>query len=177
MEKREEVGEGGRHWERRLSYSIVQETDRDFQSVTSNESVFPWGWTWINEVWHSYHQQGQILVLNWNPMPPYCYLGGSQKQQQMFIEWLLKFWRLTSLWMHIHTHIIHKHTRSLIHSFFHYTCTYVHANSLAKLMCTWQSQDACALGRHCEPCKQSSWSQARNLQENRPFLTASDVGT
>ena len=45
------------------------------------------------------------------------------------------------------------------------------------VMCTWQSQDACALDRHCEPCKQSSWSQARNSQENRPFLTASGVGT
>ena len=39
-----------------------------------------------------------------------------------------------------------------------------------------QSQDACALCRHCEPCKQSSWSRARNSQENRPFLTASGVG-
>ncbi len=37
-------------------------------------------------------------------------------------------------------------------------------------MHTWQTQDACALSRHCEPCKQSSWSQARNSQENRPFL-------
>ncbi len=44
-------------------------------------------------------------------------------------------------------------------------------------MCTWQSQDACALSRHCEPCKQNSWSRARNSQENRPFLTASGVGT
>ncbi len=26
-------------------------------------------------------------------------------------------------------------------------------------MHTWQSQDACALSRHCEPCKQSSWSR------------------
>ncbi len=39
-------------------------------------------------------------------------------------------------------------------------------------MRTWQSQDACALSRHCEPCKQSSWSRARNLQENRSLLTA-----
>ena len=31
--------------------------------------------------------------------------------------------------------------------------------------------------RHCEPCKQSSWSWARNLQKNRPFLIASGVGT
>ncbi len=30
---------------------------------------------------------------------------------------------------------------------------------------------------HCEPYKQSSWSRARNSQENRPFLTASGVGT
>ncbi len=44
-------------------------------------------------------------------------------------------------------------------------------------MPTWQSQDACALSRHCESCKQSSWSRARNSQENRPFLTASGVGT
>ncbi len=35
----------------------------------------------------------------------------------------------------------------------------------------------CTLSRHCEPCKQSSWSRARNSQENRPFLTASGVGT
>ncbi len=41
---------------------------------------------------------------------------------------------------------------------------------------TWQSQDACALSRYCEPCKQNSWSQARNSQTNRPFLTASGVG-
>ncbi len=40
-------------------------------------------------------------------------------------------------------------------------------------MRTWQSQDACTLSRHCEPCKQSSWSRARNSQENRAFLTAS----
>ena len=33
----------------------------------------------------------------------------------------------------------------------------------------WQSQDACALA--------GSWSWARNLQENRLFLTASGVGT
>ncbi len=45
------------------------------------------------------------------------------------------------------------------------------------VMRTWQSQDACALSRHCEPCKKGSWSQARNSQENRPFLTASGVGT
>ncbi len=44
------------------------------------------------------------------------------------------------------------------------------------VMRTWQIQDACALSRHCEPCKQSSWSRARNSQENRPFLTASGVG-
>ena len=44
-------------------------------------------------------------------------------------------------------------------------------------MHTWQSQDACALSRHCEPCKQSSWSRARNSQENRPFLIARGVGT
>ncbi len=44
-------------------------------------------------------------------------------------------------------------------------------------MHTWQTQDACALSRHCEPCKQSSWSQARNSQENRPFLIASGVAT
>ena len=30
---------------------------------------------------------------------------------------------------------------------------------------------------YCEPCKQSSWSWARNSQKNRPFLTASGVGT
>ncbi len=31
--------------------------------------------------------------------------------------------------------------------------------------------------RHYEPCMQSSWSRARNSQENRPFFTASGVGT
>ncbi len=41
----------------------------------------------------------------------------------------------------------------------------------------WKSQDAYVLSRHCEPCKQSSQSQSRNSQENRPFLTASGVGT
>ncbi len=30
-------------------------------------------------------------------------------------------------------------------------------------MCTWRSQDDCALSRHCEPCKQSSWSRASKL--------------
>ncbi len=48
---------------------------------------------------------------------------------------------------------------------------------LLAVMRTWQSQDACALSRHYEPCKQRSWSRARNSQENRPFLTASGVGT
>ena len=42
---------------------------------------------------------------------------------------------------------------------------------------TWQSQDACALTRHSESCKQSSWSPARNSQENGSFFTASGVGT
>ncbi len=32
-------------------------------------------------------------------------------------------------------------------------------------MHTWQSQDACALSRHCELCKQSSWSRLRARQE------------
>ena len=44
------------------------------------------------------------------------------------------------------------------------------------VICTWQRQDVCALSKYYEPCKQSSWSRARNLQENRPFLTASGVG-
>ncbi len=44
-------------------------------------------------------------------------------------------------------------------------------------MRTWQSQDACALCRHCEPCKQSSWSRVRNSQENRPLFAASCMGT
>ncbi len=43
-------------------------------------------------------------------------------------------------------------------------------------MRTWQSQDAYAQSRHCEPCKLSSWSQAMNSQENRPFLTVSWYG-
>ncbi len=36
-----------------------------------------------------------------------------------------------------------------------------HTNTLVVTR-TWQSQDACALSRHCEPCRQSSWSRARN---------------
>ena len=43
---------------------------------------------------------------------------------------------------------------------------------LLAVMRTWQSQDVCALSRHSELCKQSSWSRARNSQENRSFLTA-----
>ncbi len=40
---------------------------------------------------------------------------------------------------------------------------------LLPLTFTWQSQHACALSRHYVPCKQSSWSWARNMQENRLF--------
>ncbi len=40
------------------------------------------------------------------------------------------------------------------------------ANSLAA---AWQSLDACALNRHYEPCKQSSWIPARNSHKNLPF--------
>ncbi len=48
---------------------------------------------------------------------------------------------------------------------------------LLELTCTWQSsQDAYVLNRHCELCKQSSWSLARSSQENRPFFTASGSG-
>ncbi len=70
---------------------------------------------------------------------------------------------------HTHTHI-HTHTHTHVKKMT-FSC------NLIEVMCTWQSQDACALSRHCEPCKQSSWSWAWNSQENRPFLTASGVGT
>ena len=46
-----------------------------------------------------------------------------------------------------------------------------------EVMCTRQSHDAHALNRHIELCKQSSWSWARNSQDNRVFLTASGVST
>ncbi len=73
--------------------------------------------------------------------------------------------------------ILRKWIYLLLHANTH-THTYIQIllQSLV-VMCTWQSQDACALSIHCEPCKQSSWSRARNSQENRPFLTASGVGT
>ncbi len=38
------------------------------------------------------------------------------------------------------------------------------------------AQPGCLCG-HSKPCEQSFWSRARNLQDNRPFLTASGVGT
>ncbi len=66
---------------------------------------------------------------------------------------------------------IHKCITS-IHIYIYRTCMQILLQPLA-VMCTWKSQDACALSRHCEPCKQSSWSQARNSQENRSFLAAS----
>ncbi len=50
---------------------------------------------------------------------------------------------------------------------------YIHTKILLQLLAvirTWQSQDACALSRQCEPCKQSSWSRAMNSHEKRPFL-------
>ncbi len=37
------------------------------------------------------------------------------------------------------------------------------------VMRTWQSQDVCALSRHCEPCKQSSWSRAKGLTGEQAF--------
>ncbi len=75
----------------------------------------------------------------------------------------------------IHPHPLYTHTHTHIH-----THTHTHTQILLQLLAvmrTWQSQDACALSRHCEPCKQSSWNRARNSQENKPFLTASGVGT
>ena len=50
------------------------------------------------------------------------------------------------------------------------------ANSLAAT--SWSRapgklrQDACALSRHCEPAQANSWSRARNLQEDWPYLSA-----
>ncbi len=61
-----------------------------------------------------------------------------------------------------------------------YTHTYTHThlkNANANSLAAARQSCACALSRHCESCKQSSWSRAMNSQENRPFLTASGVGT
>ena len=71
--------------------------------------------------------------------------------------------RLSSIHTYIHT-FIHTYIHSYIHIYIH-TSVHTHANSLttARVMCTWQSQDACALSRQCEPCK------------HRTFLTASGV--
>ena len=45
------------------------------------------------------------------------------------------------------------------------------ADSLAadySVTCTWWSQDACALSRHCEPVLANSWSRTRYSQESDP---------
>ncbi len=87
---------------------------------------------------------------------------------------------LTDMYTHTTAVVVSKDSlptrRSMIH-------THTHTHTQIKILllplgghATWQSQDACALSRHCEPCKQSS-CRARNSQENRPFLTASGVGT
>ena len=54
-----------------------------------------------------------------------------------------------------------------------YMCAHTHTNAKCKFSCchyvvtrTWQSQDACALSRHCEPVQANSWSRARNSQED-----------
>ena len=53
----------------------------------------------------------------------------------------------------------------------------IHIHNVNSLAAISRSHAACALSRHGEPYKQSSWSRARNSQENRPFLTASGVDT
>ncbi len=70
-----------------------------------------------------------------------------------------------SLSSHVH---IHTHT---------HTCNCNFSSCRLEVTPTWQSHDACTLSRHCERCKQSSWSWARNSPENRPFLTTSGMGT
>ncbi len=84
----------------------------------------------------------------------------------------------TYMLTYIHTYI---HTHTCMHACIHtYVHTYIHTHTHLQPLVVihiLQSQYACALSRHCEPCKQSSWSQARNSQENRPFLTACGVGT
>ena len=53
-------------------------------------------------------------------------------------------------------------------------CVDVHTQNTCKLSATTSCYAhleepwclSCALSRHCEPCKKSSWSQARNSQEN-----------
>ncbi len=65
---------------------------------------------------------------------------------------------------HTHAHT----TTTTKHIFLLPLCGHAH---LTELECPY------TLSRHCEPRKQSSWSLARNSQENRPFLTASGVGT
>ncbi len=68
---------------------------------------------------------------------------------------------------HTHTHTHTKINNKIANSL---AAASYHAVHLAE-------PDVCALSRHCEPCKQSSWSRARNSQENRTFLTASGMGT
>ncbi len=57
---------------------------------------------------------------------------------------------------HTHPSKTHTHARACTHT----KCKISYCHQA--VMHTWQSQDACALSRHCEPCKQSSWSRTRN---------------
>ena len=44
-----------------------------------------------------------------------------------------------------------------------HTHTHTHTQFSCNLRGTWQSQNACALSRHCDPFKQSSWSRRTGL--------------
>ena len=72
--------------------------------------------------------------------------------------------------MHTYIHTcIHTYIYTYMHAYIHtYIHIYIHTNSLATASGLYAPGRACTLSRHCEPCKQSSWSRGRNLQENRP---------
>ncbi len=79
---------------------------------------------------------------------------------------------------HKHAHLVHTQvdTQTQTHKC---KCT-KRLNSLAitSESCAQLAEPGiCALSRLYELCKQRSWSQTTNSQENRPFLPASGVGT
>ncbi len=96
---------------------------------------------------------------------------GHEKNAWQAIDF--KLWRIV-ISTPIENAVAHMHTHANTHM---HKCKMQILLQPLVVMRTRQSQDACALSRHCESCKQSSWSWARNLQENRPFLTGSGVGT
>ncbi len=74
--------------------------------------------------------------------------------------------RLTVYLSNLNANII-THVQSHVHTLTH-SHTHILLQPLA-VMHTGQSLDVCALSRHCEPCKQSSWSWAKNSQEKGLF--------